>query len=424
MKVLIVGGGGREHALVWKLAQSTRADKIYIAPGNPGTAGLGENVQISVDDIDGLKAFALKEDIGLTVVGPEVPLSLGIVDIFQSVGLVIFGPTKRAAELEASKAFCKEFMGRHNIPTAEYKSFSDPEEAREYVEIKGAPLVVKADGLAAGKGVFICATIEEALSAIDSIMGQKVFGEAGDSIVVEEFLVGEEASFLAITDGECIVPLAPSQDHKAIGDGDKGPNTGGMGAYSPAPIVTEALIEEIMHTVIEPTVRGMKSEGNPFSGLLYAGLMIDENKKIKVLEFNCRFGDPETQPVLMRLKSDLYDLLYGSAAGAGALKGVEPDWDARSAVCVVMSAKGYPGTYAKGEKITGLASFEGNAELVVFHAGTKFNGSSIVTAGGRVLGVTGLGTDIKEAIDKTYEAVKEIHFDGAYFRKDIGKKAL
>ncbi|MEE9542346.1 MAG: phosphoribosylamine--glycine ligase, partial [Thermodesulfobacteriota bacterium] len=291
-----------------------------------------------------------------------------------------------------------------------------------YALLKGAPLVVKADGLAAGKGVFLCQTTEEAVSAIDSIMGKKLFGEAGATVVVEEFLVGEEASFLAVVDGTNIVVLAPSQDHKAIGEGDTGPNTGGMGAYSPAPIVKSEIEAEIMRTVIEPTVRGMSEEGKPFAGLLYAGLMIGADKRIKVLEFNCRFGDPETQPVLMRLKSDLFDLLYNSATGA--LDGMELDWDPRTAVCVVMSAGGYPGSYNKGDEITGLASFDGSDDLKVFHAGTKLDGSSVVTAGGRVLGVTGLGADINDAIEKTYGAVDKIHFEGAYYRKDIGKKAL
>ncbi len=422
MKVLVVGGGGREHALAWKLSKSVKVDKLFIAPGNPGTALVGENVDIKADNIEALKEFALAHDIGLTVVGPEVPLSFGIVDIFKEAGLTIFGPTKAGAELEASKAFCKEFMLRHNIPTAAFKSFDDQLEAKEYVELKGAPLVVKADGLAAGKGVFICPTTEEADSAIDEIMGKKHFGEAGSSIVIEEFLVGEEASFLAVIDGENIVSLAPSQDHKAVGDNDIGPNTGGMGAYSPAPVVTPEIEAGIIQKVIEPTVRGMKAEGRPFSGLLYAGLMIGANNEIKVLEFNCRFGDPETQPLLMRLKSDLFDLLYASATGE--LKGVRAEWDSRSAVCVVMSAGGYPGNYTKGDEITGLDVLEATSGLVVFHAGTSIKGGRLVTSGGRVLGVTALAVDIKEAITKAYEGVEKIHFEGAYFRKDIGAKAV
>lgn len=423
MKVLVVGGGGREHALSWKLSRSDKVDKLFIAPGNPGTALIGENVDIEADSIDALKEFALANNIDLTVVGPEVPLSLGIVDIFKEAGLEIFGPTKAAAELEASKAFCKEFMLRHSIPTAEYKSFEDQVEAKEYVLLLGAPLVVKADGLAAGKGVFICPTTEEAGSAIDDIMGKKHFGEAGSSIVIEEFLVGEEASYLAIIDGEDIVSLAPSQDHKAIGDGDTGPNTGGMGAYSPAPVVTSEIEAAIIHKVIEPAVSGMKAEGKPFSGLLYAGLMIGANNDIKVLEFNCRFGDPETQPLLMRLKSDLFDLLYASATGS--LAGFEAEWDPRSAVCVVMSAGGYPASYTKGDEITGLEAAEADADggLVVFHAGTSIKDGRLVTSGGRVLGVTALGADIKEAITNAYEAVEKIQFEGAYFRKDIGAKA-
>jgi phosphoribosylamine--glycine ligase len=429
MNVLVVGGGGREHALAWKLSKSKKVDKLFIAPGNPGTALVGKNVAIKSDDLEGigaLKEFALANDIGLTVVGPEVPLSLGIVDIFKEAGLKIFGPTRSAAELEASKAYSKEFMIRNNIPTAEYKSFDDSVEAKEYVDLKGAPLVVKADGLAAGKGVFICPTTEEAFSAIDEIMSKKHFGEAGSSIVIEEFLVGEEASYLAVIDGENIVTLAPSQDHKAVGENDTGPNTGGMGAYSPAPVVTGEIEDDIIKRVIEPTVRGMSAQGNPFSGLLYAGLMIGADNEIKVLEFNCRFGDPETQPVLMRLKSDLFDLLYASATGE--LAGVRAEWDPRSAVCVVMSAGGYPGSYAKGDEIIGLEALEAaggaDGDIVVFHAGTALKDGRLVTAGGRVLGVTALGADIKEGIEKAYEAVNKIQWAGAYFRKDIGGKAL
>ena len=421
MKVLVVGGGGREHALAWKLKESDKVDSIFIAPGNPGTALLGTNVPIAADDIGALKDFALKQDIDLTVVGPEVPLSMGIVDIFKEAGLKVFGPTKAAAELEASKSFCKEFMIRHNVPTAEYKSFDNAIDAEEYIDLKGAPLVVKADGLAAGKGVFICSTTREAKSAVQSIITNKVFGEAGSALIIEEFLIGEEASYLAVIDGKNIVALAPSQDHKAIGEGDTGPNTGGMGAYSPAPVVTKEVDARVIKEVIEPVVRGLSEEGRPYSGLLYAGLMINGDS-IKVLEFNCRFGDPETQPVLARLKSDLFDLLLASAEGD--LGGLELEWDPKSAVCVVMSAAGYPGKYEKGGEITGIEEAESRDGLMVFHAGTSIEGGRLVTAGGRVLGVTGLGDCLKDAIERTYAAVDSISWNGVYYRKDIGGKAL
>ena len=421
MKILVVGGGGREHALVWKLARSPEVTSIFAAPGNPGTALHAENISIKADDIEALKEFALKEAIDLTVIGPEDPLSMGIVDVFTGAGLKAFGPTGKAAELEASKAFCKGIMEKYNIPTAAYREFTEVAPALGYIEEKGAPIVVKADGLAAGKGVFLCFTEDEARDAIKSIMEDKIFGNAGARVVIEELLLGEEASFLAITDGNTVVPLAPAQDHKAVFDGDKGPNTGGMGAYSPAPLVTKELEAEIMDTVMVPAVRGMAAEGRPYRGVLYAGLMINAEGRPVVLEFNCRFGDPETQPILMRLKSDLLPLLMASVEGR--LATIKLEWHEKAAVCVVMSAGGYPGTYNKGIPITGLEGAESDS-VTVFHAGTASEGDRLVTSGGRVLGVTALGSDIKEAIETAYEAVGKINFDGAYYRTDIGKKAI
>ncbi len=422
MKVLVVGGGGREHAIVWKLARSPEVTKIYAAPGNPGTAAHAENLPIKADDIRALKEFALKESIDLTVIGPEDPLSLGIVDAFEEAGLKAFGPSGKAAELEASKAFCKGIMEKYNIPTAAYGEFTEVTPALDYIREKGAPIVVKADGLAAGKGVFLCFTEEEACSAVKSIMEDKIFGGAGARIVIEELLYGEEASFLAITDGNAVVPLAPAQDHKAVFDGDKGPNTGGMGAYSPAPLVTKELEAEIMDTVMIPAIRGMAAEGRPYKGVLYAGLMISPDGRPVVLEFNCRFGDPETQPILMRLKSDLLNLLMASVEGR--LASIELQWYEKAAVCVVMSSRGYPGAYDKGIEIKGIDDAESDS-VTVFHAGTATAGDgTLVTSGGRVLGVTALGSDIREAIGTAYEAVAKIHFDGAYHRTDIGKKAI
>ena len=437
MKVLVVGNGGREHALAWKIAQSKKLSKLFIAPGNPGTALCGENVAMGADDIDGLKAFALKQGIDLTVVGPELPLTLGIVDSFVEAGLKIFGPTKRAAILEGSKVFSKELMAKYDIPTAKYKKFTDPAEAKKYAEDHykntntdketNTGLVIKADGLAAGKGVLICPSMEEAFAAIDLIMKVKSFGEAGDSVIIEDCLTGEEASLLAITDGETILPLAPAQDHKPIFDDDKGPNTGGMGAYSPAPVLTETLLKEVMEDIMVPTVRAMREEGRPYKGILYAGLMIQKGKaktniKVKVLEFNCRFGDPEAQPILMRLESDLLDVLLASIEGT--LDKVNLKWDPRASVCVVMSSEGYPGDYEKGRPITGLDDITPGNDVVVFHAGTAEKDGCIVTSGGRVLGVTGLGSGIAEAIEETYRAVEKIDFEGAYYRGDIGAKAL
>jgi len=422
--VLIIGGGGREHALAWKAKQSPLTGKLYIAPGNAGTAGIGENVAIKAEDIAGLKKFAVDNKIGLTIVGPEVPLTLGIVDEFEAAGLKIFGPSKRAAELEGSKVFSKELMTKYSIPTAHFKRFTDAEAAKAYaetLETHNVPLVVKADGLAAGKGVLICNTMDEAFLAIDLIMKDRAFGDAGNSVVIEDFLVGEEASFMAITDGTTILPLAPAQDHKAIYDNDKGPNTGGMGAYSPAPVITKELQAEVMEDVMEPMVAAMAKEGRPYKGILYAGLMICHGKPY-VLEFNCRFGDPETQPVLMRLKTDIVELMLSCIDKK--LYNVKLDWDERFALCVVMASEGYPDEYEKGFEITGLESVKAADNAVVFHAGTALKDGKVVTSGGRVLGVTGLGADVKDAIKTAYKAVEKIEFKGAYYRRDIGAKAL
>jgi phosphoribosylamine--glycine ligase len=421
MKLLVVGSGGREHALAWKLTQSEKVKKLFTAPGNAGTSLHGENVPIKADDIEGLKDFALKQGIDLTVVGPELPLTLGIVDVFTSAGMKIFGPSRGAAEIEGSKGFSKDLMERYGIPTAKYKRFDDSGDARAYVQGHPTPLVIKADGLASGKGVLICRTVEEAFLAIYLIMDKKTFGEAGKRVVVEEYLSGEEASFLAVTDGETVLPLAPAQDHKAIYDGDRGPNTGGMGAYSPAPLVTRDLEEEIMKTIMVPAVKAMEEEGRPYKGVLYAGLMIEDGKP-KVLEFNCRFGDPETQPILMRLQNDLLPVLLSSIEGG--LHELTLDWGGKAAVCVVMASEGYPDQYEAGKVIKGLEEADEMEGVVVFHAGTAKKGGSIVTSGGRVLGVTGVGPGIKQAQEKAYGAVERISWDGAYYRKDIGAKAL
>ncbi len=421
MKVLVIGSGGREHALAWKLSRSPRVDKVYIAPGNPGTALVGENVIIPAENVSELKDFALREKIDLTVVGPEVPLTLGVTDAFKEAGLRIFGPSKKAAEIEGSKVFCKELMQKYKIPSAHYKKFDNPDFARTYVETHKPPFVVKADGLAAGKGVIICRNREEAIDAVGRIMESRAFGEAGKRIIIEEFLEGEEASVLAVTDGHAVVPLAPAQDHKAIYDGDMGPNTGGMGAYSPAPVITPELEAHVMATIMRPVVEAMEAEGRPYSGVLYAGLMITKGGP-KVLEFNCRFGDPETQPIMMRLEDDLFDLLL--AAAEGRLEDRALQWSPKAAVCVVMSAMGYPGEYLKGAPIEGLADAAGMEEVVVFHAGTALKKGHVVTSGGRVLGVTALGDGIKDAIERAYRAVGRISWEGAYYRKDIGQKAL
>ncbi len=423
MKVLIVGGGGREHALAWKAAQSPRVDIVYVAPGNAGTAaepGL-ENVAISAEDIDALLAFAQSESIDLTIVGPEVPLVDGIVDQFSSAGLKCFGPTRLAAQLEGSKAFAKDFLARHQIPTADYGNFSDIDLATAYIRAQGAPIVVKADGLAAGKGVILAQTEEEAIAAVNDMLAGNTFGEAGHRVVLEAFLTGEEASFIVMVDGEHILPMASSQDHKARDDGDLGPNTGGMGAYSPAPVVTGDIHQRIMQEVIEPTVRGMAKEGHPFTGFLYAGVMIAEDGTPRVLEFNVRFGDPETQPIMMRLRSDLVELAL--AALDHKLDQVVIDWDSRAALGVVMAAGGYPEHYAKGNVIQGLPA-EGSDTAKVFHAGTAVQDGKVVTSGGRVLCAVGLGDSVEIAQQQAYALVDQIHWDGAYSRRDIGYRAV
>jgi phosphoribosylamine--glycine ligase len=421
MKILVVGGGGREHALVWKIAQSPKAKKIYCAPGNAGIAKQAECVPVSAEDVKSLTAWAEKESIDLTVVGPEAPLTMGIVDAFEARGLRIFGPRKRAAEIEGSKSLAKDLMKKYGIASGEAETFGDYGAAASYVKEKGSPLVVKADGLAAGKGVILCHTVEEALAALDLIMVKRAFGAAGAKVVVEEFLEGEEASFLAFTDGEALLPFPTSQDHKPVFDHDRGPNTGGMGAYSPAPVVSGEVYREVMEKIMGPAVRGMAEEGKRYQGILYAGLIIrDENPK--VLEFNARLGDPEAQPLLMRMKSDIIPVLEASIDGK--LSKVKAEWDPRPAVCVVMASGGYPGNYEKGKEISGLEEAAKVPGAFVFHAGTAFREGKVVTAGGRVLGVTALGEGIREAIQKAYEAVGKISWEGVYYRKDIGEKAL
>ena len=421
MKILVIGSGGREHALVWKIAQSPLVEKIYCAPGNPGTARLAENVDLKVDDLTGLLSFAKKEDIDLTVVGPELPLSLGIVDLFEEYGLRIFGARRNAALIEASKAFSKDLMKKYRVPTAAYEVFTEAAEAEAFIRRIGAPIVIKADGLAAGKGVIIAATVGEAVAAATDMLSGNAFGSAGSRVVIEEFLTGEEASFLAFTDGTHIIPLASAQDHKAVFDGDKGPNTGGMGAYSPAPVVTPAIHEKAMAEVMHPTVDGMALEKRTYRGVLYAGLMID-GEKVKTLEFNARFGDPECQPLLMRMKSDIVPVLM--AVAEGDLGGMEIEWHDKAAVCVVMASQGYPGDYRKGDEIFGLEEAERIEDLFVFHAGTAFRDGKIVTSGGRVLGVTALGDTVQQAIERAYRGVAAITWEGAHFRRDIGQKAV
>ncbi len=422
LKVLVVGSGGREHTLVWKLRQSPRVKEIFAAPGNGGMHSQATCVAIASDDIAGLAGLAEKESIDLTVVGPEAPLALGISDEFERRGLKVFGPSARAAELESSKVFSKELMTKYGIPTAEGAVFDDPEPAREEVRRRGAPLVVKADGLAAGKGVIVAGTVEEALAAVDDIMVKKAFGDAGRRVIVEECLKGEEVSIVAFTDGTTVLPLLAAQDHKAVYDGDRGPNTGGMGAYAPAPLVTGELAEQVKREVLIPTVEGMAAEGRPYRGMLYAGLMMTAAGP-RVLEYNVRFGDPETQPTLALLESDLLDPVL--ACVEGGLDGVELRWSEGAAVCVVVASGGYPGKYEKGKRIEGLAEADGRSGAMVFHAGTALDGEgNCVTAGGRVLGVTAVGSHIVDAIDRAYEAVGRIQFDGMYFRRDIGKKAV
>lgn len=421
MKVLVIGGGGREHALVWKLKQSPKVTKVYCAPGNAGISEIAECVDIKGDDADALLDFVKYNWIDLTVVGPEVPLTTGIVDSFIKEDRVIFGPVAAGAQLEGSKVFSKDFMLRYGIPTAEYKTFSSYLQAAEYVRLKGAPIVIKADGLAAGKGVIVAKTVEEATDALSLIMKDKAFGDAGKKVLVEQCLVGEEASFMFLTDGKTVVPLATSQDHKQIFDGDKGPNTGGMGAYSPAPVLTEELNEEIMEDVVGPIMKGLKREGINYRGVIYVGIMMCKGKPY-VLEFNVRFGDPEAQPILSRLDSDLFELLKATAEGR--LNEVEVKWKDEVAICVVLSSKGYPGEYEKGKKIKGLDSLKDKKDVVVFHAGTGLKDGDVVTSGGRVLGVTALGKDIRTAQDNAYKAIEEIDFEGMYYRKDIGDKAI
>lgn len=421
MNILVIGGGGREHALVWKIAQSPLVKKIYCAPGNPGIAGLAECVPVKADDIDGLLALAQDKKIDLTVVGPEVALTLGVVDCFQAAGLEIFGPSQAAARIEGSKGFSKDLMAKYGIPTAAYRSFTDRDQAVAYIRAQGAPIVVKADGLAAGKGVIVAMTEEQAVTAVDEIMLEGVFGAAGSSVVIEEFMAGEEASFFAFTDGQNILPLASAQDHKRIFDNDEGPNTGGMGAYSPAPVVTEALAAEVVETIVRPTIAGMAAEGSPYRGILYVGLMI-ANGKPRVVEFNARFGDPEAQPLLMRMKSDIVPVLQ--ACARGQLTQTALEWHDKAAVCVVMASGGYPASYANGLPIEGLDAAAKIDDLMVFHAGTASKDGRIVNAGGRVLGVTGLGTTVAAAIDKAYQGVAAIRWPGVQFRSDIGRKAL
>lgn len=426
MKVLIIGSGGREHALAWKVAQSVQVDHVYVAPGNAGSATEQHvsNVDISAQDIPALLAFAQDKHIELTIVGPEQPLVLGVVDQFSAAGLMCFGPTQAAAQLEGSKSFSKDFLARHNIPTAAYAVFTDAQAACDYIAEQGAPIVIKADGLAAGKGVIVAHTVDEAQNAARDMLVDNRFGEAGSRVVVEEFMAGEEASFICMVDGSNILPLATSQDHKARDNGDTGPNTGGMGAYSPAPVVTEEIHQRIMQQVIEPTVRGMASDGHPYTGFLYAGLMIDQAGAPRVVEFNCRFGDPETQPIMMRLQSDLAELclltLDKKLDQAKAL------WDSRAALGVVMAAGGYPESYAKGHAISGLVAQDtANGETAkVFHAGTALDGENVVTSGGRVLCVTALGHSVAEAQAAAYAGVADIDWQDVYYRTDIGHRAV
>jgi phosphoribosylamine--glycine ligase len=424
MKVFVVGSGGREHALVWKISQSPLVKEVFCAPGNGGIAREAQCLDIAATDLEALVRFCKENKIDLIVVGPELPLTMGIVDLFQKQGLRIFGPSKAAARIEGSKSFAKDLMRRYNIPSAGYQVFTNREEAVAYIKKHGAPCVIKADGLAAGKGVFVAETEQEALEALDQIMVAREFGAAGDQVVIEERLEGEEASFIAFSDGETILPLASTQDHKAIYDNDQGPNTGGMGAYSPAPVVTPQVHERIMDEVMIPTIKAMAAEGILYCGVLYAGLMIKDSAP-KVLEFNCRLGDPETQPIFMRMKGDVIPIM--EACIDGTLADMELSWDSRTAVCVVMASQGYPGSYEKGKRIHGLEQAAQMQGVYVFHAGTVVEAGDdghYLTAGGRVLGVTGLGKGITEAIQRTYQAVAAITWEGAHYRKDIGKKAL
>ena len=423
MKVLIIGSGGREHALGWKVAQSPLVSQIFVAPGNAGTAleTKLQNIDIAVTDIKGLVTFAKQQSIDLTIVGPEAPLVIGVVDAFRQEGLAIFGPTQAAAQLEGSKAFTKDFLARHKIPTAEYQNFTEIEPAIAYLREKGAPIVIKADGLAAGKGVIVAMTLKEAEDAVRDMLAGNIFGEAGHRVVIEEFLDGEEASFIVMVDGKNVEPMATSQDHKRVGDHDTGLNTGGMGAYSPAPVVTSAIFNRVMEQIIYPTVNGMASEGNTYTGFLYAGLMIDQQGNPKVIEFNCRFGDPETQPIMMRLQSDLVELCL--AAVNGKLDSIQSKWDPRPALGVVMAANGYPGKYTTHDEIHGLP-LNSTPDSKVFHAGTVLKNGKVYTNGGRVLCVTALGNSVLQAQQHAYALLKPIHWRGCFYRHDIGYRAI
>lgn len=421
MKVLVIGSGGREHSLVWKLAQSPRVEKIYAAPGNAGMAGQAECVAVGAEDIQGLVKLADEKAIDLAVVGPEAPLTMGLADRLAETGIMVSGASSKAARIEGSKSFAKDLMARYGIPTAEYKVFDDYEQARAYVRKKGGPLVVKADGLAAGKGVLLCQTREEALDALDQVMKDRAFGAAGDKVIVEEFLEGEEATFLVFTDGYSIQPLPTTQDHKAVFDGDKGLNTGGMGAYSPAPVVTPALHDQVMDKIMRPVVKALETEGSLYKGVLYAGLMIGE-KGPRVVEFNARHGDPECQPLMMKLKTDLVDIL--EAIAKGRLSEMKIEWQDSASLCLVLASEGYPGSYEKGLVIEGLDEAGSNKDVVVFHAGTREKDGKIVTSGGRVLGVTALGNSVAQARDRAYQAAELITWPGKYNRTDIGMKAI
>jgi phosphoribosylamine--glycine ligase len=419
MKVLVVGGGGREHALVWKIAQSPKVSQIFCAPGNAGIAKLAQCVPIGAEDIVALADFAQREGIDLTVVGPEAPLCAGIVDEFQRRGLRIFGPTKSAAEIEGSKVFCRQLLAKWRIPSPKFAAFDDPNEAKSYIRRQGAPIVVKADGLAAGKGSIVCSTLDEALRAVDRIMVEREFGDAGKRIVVEEFLIGREASVMVFTDGRTVKPMLPSRDHKRLLDNDQGPNTGGMGAYCPVPDIDASLYDEIVETIMKPTIAALAAEGRPYKGVLYGGLMLTKEGP-KVLEFNCRFGDPETQAVLPLLDADLVDIC--EAVIDERLHEVDVRWKDGACICVVMASAGYPGAYEKGKVITGIEEAEGEEGVIVFHAGTAMKDGQLVTSGGRVLGVTAIGRDFAEAVERVYKAVSKIHFDGAHYRRDIRPK--
>ncbi|RGE47823.1 phosphoribosylamine--glycine ligase [Mannheimia granulomatis] len=422
MNILIIGNGGREHALAWKIRQSPLADKVFVAPGNAGTAAENdiENVSISGTDLNALVAFAKENNIGLTIVGPEAPLVLGVVDVFRANGLKIFGPTQAASQLEGSKAFTKDFLARHNIPTAEYQNFTEIEPALAYLKEKGAPIVIKADGLAAGKGVIVAMTLREAENAVCDMLSGNAFGEAGSRVVIEEFLDGEEASFIVMVDGKNIEPMATSQDHKRVGEGDKGLNTGGMGAYSPAPVVTQEIHNRVMDEIIYPTVRGMASENNPYTGFLYAGLMIMPSGQPKVIEFNCRFGDPETQPIMMRLESDLVELCL--KACEGKLDTVQSQWSEKAALGIVLAAEGYPGDYRKGDEISGIPAATPNQK--VFLAGVAQKDGKLLTNGGRVLCATALGNTVFEAQQQALNLAEQIQWQGKFYRRDIGYRAV